>query len=145
MACSVGSRMLKPSEQVSVTVAPAVGPPTTHTTASGSGFKADQVVKVYFDGTEVAKRTTDQQGNFSKGLQVPASATPGSHDVTASVKRTSAHTKFVVQTDWPQFRNNVAHTGFNAFENVINPSNVSSLGPLWTVSTGGQVYCAPAV
>src|SRR5438552_1327984 len=67
-------RFAREGRMTSVKVSPSVGPPTAHTSASGTGFEPDEVVEVYFDGVAVVRTTTDLQGKFSKGgFQVPAS------------------------------------------------------------------------
>ncbi|HJV08035.1 MAG TPA: PQQ-binding-like beta-propeller repeat protein, partial [Acidimicrobiales bacterium] len=48
--------------------------------------------------------------------------------------------------DWPQFRADPPHTGFNASETVISTANVASLAQRWTATTGGDVtFSSPAV
>src|SRR5207244_1478793 len=42
-----------------------------------------------------------------------------------------AQAAFLVQTDWVQQGFNREHTGFNVFENVLNPTSVSSLTQNW--------------
>jgi outer membrane protein assembly factor BamB len=45
-----------------------------------------------------------------------------------------------VQTDWPMFGYNAQHTHFNPYENMLNPSNVSSLVLDWRYNTGGRLH-----
>ena len=80
----------------SVKLSPAVGPPTTNLLASGSGFDPYMAVDIYFDTTDLALATTNGTGAFSNiGIQVPASAVPGTHWVSAveriSVKQRRKH------------------------------------------------------
>jgi outer membrane protein assembly factor BamB len=59
------------------------------------------------------------------------------------------------RTDWPRFHFDNGNTGYNPFENVLNPSNVAGLVQKWAVPTvpgtspspivaGGLVFVAPA-
>ncbi len=40
------------------------------------------------------------------------------------------------QTDWPQYRLDPSHAGFNPAETTLDPSNVSQLQQKWTVTLG---------
>ena len=114
---------------VSITLKPAAGPPTSAVTVTGAGFGASETVAVDFSAAQVATATTSSAGTFSATFTVPASALPGRHPVTATGQTSglSATLNFLVRTDWPQFHFDPASTGFNPYENVIGPSNVSQL------------------
>jgi len=135
-----------------ISLSSTVGPPTTQVGVSGSGFGDNEKVDIYFDTTDVVLASTGPNGSFTESsttpeLQVPVFATPGLHWITA-VGRTSglsAQTSFTVSTDWTQFRNGPRHSGYNAFENVLDASNVSGLGLAFTAATGGHVISSPAV
>jgi hypothetical protein len=47
--------------------------------------------------------------------------------------------------DWPQFRNVPTHSGYNATETTLSPSNVDALGVAWTATTGAAIWSSPAV
>jgi len=47
--------------------------------------------------------------------------------------------------DWPQFRFNLCHTGFNPYEFVLSPATVGNLGVRWQYTTGDRVYSSPTV
>lgn len=47
--------------------------------------------------------------------------------------------------NWAQFRNGSPHTGYNASERSLGPSNVSRLRAVWTHRTGQPVWSSPAV
>ena len=49
------------------------------------------------------------------------------------------------RVDWPQFRFNLCHTGFNPYEFVLSPTTVVNLGPRWHYTTGFEVASSPAV
>lgn len=129
---------------------PTQGPPTTNVLLQGAGFDPLTAIDVYFDTTILTSTTTDKNGGFGNGvvtdrgasftrLQVPAAATPGQHTITAQerVGQKSAQLSFLVQTDWPQFHYDAAHSGLNPYENVLGPDNVSNLTVRWTSSDTG--------
>ena len=49
----------------SVSLLPKSGPPTTKTTATGSGFSSGETVSVTFDTAILGTATTDSAGNFT--------------------------------------------------------------------------------
>ena len=103
LACSAGILWLAASSfSQSITVAPASNPPNTTTLVSGSGFSAGAQVDIYFDTSDLARTVTDDTGSFSQiAFQVPASALPGKHTVTAKDSTgASAQTPFLVNTNW---------------------------------------------
>jgi outer membrane protein assembly factor BamB len=129
-------------------LSPTVGPPTSTIAVSGTNFAHYEAVDVYFDTTDEALASTDGQGSFSGvNIQVPASAVPGTHWVTAIGRHSglSMQMPFVVQTDWAQFHNMPAHNGLNPYENVLSPANVSSLDQAWSAATGIAIFSSPAV
>ncbi len=128
-----------------ISLSPNIGPPTTKTLASGSGFLPNATVRISFDRTKLVQVTTDALGAFSKvSLQVPASALPGKHSVLAGVPgSTQAQTTFLVRTNWSQFHFSADHKGFNMYENVLSPANVGGLQLLWTVN--GAFDLSPTV
>jgi hypothetical protein len=89
----------------------------------------------YFDTTDLAFAATDGADNFS-GIQIaaPASASPGTHWVTAVGRagQCSTQAEFLVHTDWAQFRRSSWHSGFDPFENVLDPASVSGLDLEWS-------------
>jgi glucose dehydrogenase len=114
---------------------------------SGSNFGSYEAVDVYFDTTDEALVSTNAQGQFSGSIQVPASAVPGTHWVTAVGRHSgrSAQASFLVQTDWAQFRDTSQHKGTNPYENVLSPANVTDLDVAWSATTGNQISALPAV
>jgi outer membrane protein assembly factor BamB len=126
---------------------PAVGPPTTKAKVIGKEFGPTEVVDITFDRSQVGTATTDPQGAFSAKVTVPSSALPGKHRVRATGESSGlrASRKFVVRTDWAKFHFDSNNSGFNPYENVLDPSNVGSLAQRWTAKTGGAVYSSPAV
>jgi hypothetical protein len=77
--------------QPKVGLLPSSGPPTTNVLVSGSGFPAFAAIDIYFDTTDLALAVTGSTGSFSKiAIQVPASALPGTHMVTAVARSNGA-------------------------------------------------------
>jgi outer membrane protein assembly factor BamB len=118
-----------------------VGPPTSTRTATFSGFGAFEAVDVYFDTTDIALGSADGNGAGSATLTIPASASPGTHWVTAVGRHSgySAQTAFTVRTDWPTTGFGVGHHGFNPYENTLSTSSASRLDEEWTFATGGSI------
>jgi outer membrane protein assembly factor BamB len=132
---------------VSITVSPGAGPPTTTVSVTGSGFGASETVAVDFGATQVATATTSSTGTFSTTFTVPKSALPGSHPVTATGQTSgrSATHSFLVQTDWAKYGFDLDNSGYNPYENVIGPANVSGLKKAWTAATDNTIWFSPSV
>jgi outer membrane protein assembly factor BamB len=137
-----------------VTITPTVGPPTTNVLVWGTGFDPYVAVDIYFDTTDLALATTNGQGTFGGGsirggiaIQVPASAVPGTHWVTAVERygQKAAQKSFLVRTDWAQFRFEPRHRGMNPYENVLSPATVGSMDLHWNYRIGAQSLSSPAV
>ena len=121
-----------------IALSPNVGPPTATTEVSGSGFLPNQSINLSFDSTNEAIAISDSTGAFSKVAIVPASALPGSH--TVSAVQSSNHTAqatFTVNTNWSVPGFSPQRTGFNPYENVLNPGNVGGLQLKWVFDSGG--------
>ena len=124
------------------------GPPTATVTVSGAGFGAFEAVDVYFDTTDQMLAAARSAGTFGPiTVQVPASAVPGTHYLTAvgRLSGLSAQAAFTVQTDWPAFHYSARHKGSNPSENVLNPGNVTGIDRDWSFTTGAAVESSPAV
>ena len=155
LLCSTVARAEEtPTPAPTVTINPTVGPPTTNVLVSGFGFDPYAAVDIYFDLTDLALAVTNGAGGFGGGslqggiaMQVPASALPGTHWITA-VERygiKAAQKPFLVRTDWAQFRFAPDHKGVNPYENVLSPDTVGNLDLHWSYQTGDHVYSSPAV
>jgi outer membrane protein assembly factor BamB len=135
----------------SITLKPTFGPPTTIVKMDGTGFGASETVNVYFSAAQVATVpstiTTTSTGTFTASFTVPTSARPGKHAVMASGQTSllSASQNFLVRTNWAKFHFDLNNSGFNPYENVIGPSNVSGLTTAWTGNTGYNIFSSPAV
>lgn len=130
----------------SLSISPDVGPPTTVTTAAGSGFAPGERVVLGFDHRKLETIRAAFDGTFTEEVQVPATATPGSHTVLAKgAVSGKAVATFTVRTNWPTARFVPEGTGHNPYENVISPSNVGNLEPAWSVKTEGSLFSTPVV
>ena len=144
IACSlvpVGTSVTVLAAGPAVTLRLSIGPPTTVTTVTGSGFGANETVDLFFDTTSEALASTSATGSFTQRLTVPASASPGRHSITADGRAShlSAQRPFLVQTNWSSFRSTAQHTGVNPYENVLSPTNVPGMNQMWAVGTGNRV------
>ena len=126
-------------------LAPHLGPPTTVTKATGTGFKPGETVDLSFDGSLVARATVKTNGSFAKLFTVPKAAQPGSHGVRAQGESSGvqASAPFLVRTPWAQFRFDEGHDGLNPYENTISPSNAGNLINGWTWHANGAVLSSP--
>jgi outer membrane protein assembly factor BamB len=140
-----------------IKLSPNIGPPTAPTTVAGKDFGSSEVVDITFDSALLATASTDPDGRFSTKVTIPASALPGMHTILATGETSglTANAAFTVRTNWPHVHFDAANSGFNPYENVIDPGNVSGLVQKWAVATspgasptpvvsGGLVYVAPA-
>src|SRR6266571_2972235 len=112
------------------------GRPFSSFTVSGNGYGQNESVTFTFDSTVIGTGTAVQT-KFSQKVNVPGSATPGNHTVTATGQTTgsTASAIFLVQTWWVMFGFDAQNTHFNSDENVVNSTNVSQLTGRWTYST----------
>jgi outer membrane protein assembly factor BamB len=132
----------------SITLSKKIGRPTSEIAVFGNGFEPHVIVDIYFDTEDEAVVLTNNEGEFQHALiHVPREAYPGEHWVTALERNNDKGDQepFVVNTNWGQFHYSPDQDGFNSYENVLKPSNVSSLGLRWRYSTGGNVYSSPAI
>jgi outer membrane protein assembly factor BamB len=132
-----------------ITLSPKGGPPTSTTHVSGRAFPPNAEINIYFDTTLVTTLYSNSAGSFFKrAFQIPASAVPGQHWVTAqlaSSPETGAQVPFGVNTNWSQFHFSADRAGLNPYENVLNVDNVSGMDLLWSYPTSGAVESSPAV
>jgi len=139
-ACLLCSTVVRAEETLptapAVIITPTVGPPTTNVLVSGTGFDPNVAIDIYFDKTDLAVATTNGAGAFGGGsvfggipLQVPASALPGTHWITARERYRikAAQKPFLVRTDWAEWHYDLTRTGANPYENVLSPATVGNL------------------
>jgi outer membrane protein assembly factor BamB len=156
MACVRSSgkgNATSPTATPSIIISSASGPPTTNLTAAGSGFDTYAAVDIYFDFTDLALVVTNGAGEFGGSaiagipLQVPRSAVPGNHWITA-VERWStkaAQKQFLVRSDWAQFHFSPDHKGVNPYENVLSPTTVGKLRLRWSYQANAGIASSAVV
>lgn len=131
-----------------VVATPNFGHPKAATQVSGTGFGANEAVDVYFDTTDEFLAVTNASGSFpAHELDVPKSATPGKHWITAVGRKTgdAAQIGFGVGTNWVQYGFDTHLRSRNPYENVIDPSNVGTLDLLWSHTMGDEIlFSSPA-
>jgi hypothetical protein len=136
-----------------IVLTPTSGPAGTSVSVKGTGFGAREPVAITFDARQVGSALTDALGRFAATIKVPTNATVGPHRVaaTGSRSRRTAQATFTVTgggggVDWPQFRFDQAHTGFQPLETKLSASNVPLLQLKWQAQLGKLVdYSSPAV
>jgi len=127
--------------QPAISLSTTSGPPTTVLRVSGSGFAPYAKVDIYFGTGDKALAIADGSGSFSQiAMQVPASALPGTHWVSAVERSGQNHSqvRFEVRSDWDEFlREDMKR--FNPYENVLNVNNAGSLDLKWSYATNGDL------
>lgn len=111
-----------------------LGPPTSTTFLSGSGYAAGEVAKIYFDRSLVKSIKVQPDGSFTGvELQIPGTAVPELHLIKTLGKtsKLTAQTQFWVHTDWPQAGATAGHTNANAYENLLNENTLLTADVLW--------------
>jgi outer membrane protein assembly factor BamB len=131
-----------------VTLHDTKGPPTATFTATGAGFTAGEAVTFSFAPGGAHTVSAGGDGSAVTTFTAPASTVPGKYPVTAT-GATSAQTAsavFLVRTNWAQARFGERRAGVNPFENLVNPTNVSSLTTVFEQSCGaGASWQTPTV
>jgi subtilisin family serine protease len=72
-----------------ISLLPKQGPPGSQTTVTGSGYQANEQVRIFFDAKVIGSATADGTGSFSQVVTIPVTAHQGSHLVQA-LGKTSA-------------------------------------------------------
>jgi outer membrane protein assembly factor BamB len=98
---------------------------------------------------DVTSATTFAMSGAGSCTGASCSATvPGTYTVTGtdgSATGTATLQVTAPSGDWPQFRGGPTHTGYNAAETTLSPSNVADLGVAWTATTGTPRYASATV
>lgn len=131
--------------RASLTLDPAVGPPTTLTRAKGVGFAPRETVVLFFDGVQVGSDVSGPTGKFNTRFRVPSSARPGDHVVESQGRSSgiSARAVFLVRTDWLQGCFEAGRSCFNPYENVLAPDTVGGLRLAWRSPVQTDAGSAP--
>jgi outer membrane protein assembly factor BamB len=134
---------------------PATTPPGSNVTLAGTGYQANEPVHIYLDsasGTPFATATADANGNISQAAAIPASATPGSHNLVGvgQTSGTSLTGALNLDTPWGDLGFDDANTRDNPYENTLNVTNVSGLKEKWmaqvpTGQEGSPIYASGLV
>jgi len=134
---------------------PATTPAGSNVTIAGTGYQANEPVHIYLDsalGTPFAAATADANGNISQAAAIPASATPGSHNLVGvgQTSGTSLTGALNLDTPWGDLGFDDANTRNNPYENTLNVTNVSGLMEKWmaqvpTGQEGSPVYASGLV
>jgi outer membrane protein assembly factor BamB len=111
-----------------------------------SGFNAFEAVDFYFDTTDFAVGSSSNAGAGNAAATIPATATPGTHWITAVGRHSgySAQFSYLVRTDWVGFSFRANHRGRNPFESVLSTDTVANLEELWRIPGVGSVNCTCA-
>jgi outer membrane protein assembly factor BamB len=128
----------------SITLSKKIGPPTSEIAVFGNGFEPHVLVDIYFDTEDEAVVLTNDEGEFQHAvIHAPREARPGDHWIAALERNNDKGDQepFVVNTNWPQSLDSPGQTGFNAYENVLNPANVPDLTPRW--NDNSETYVSP--
>ena len=130
-----------------VKVTPASGHPTAVITVSGTAFADLEAIDVYVDTVDTLLLVSSATGTFSGSVTIPATASPGTHYITAIGRKSgdAAQKAFTVSTNWSEFHFGTGRKGFNPYENVIDAANVSDLDIAWQTTTGNSIESSPAV
>lgn len=153
MLCSAIDDVTLPQTSPSININPNFGPPTTILGVAGSGFDPYATVDVYFDSTHLARVVTTGAGVLGGtafggvAIQVPRSAIPGNHWITAVERLGSkaAQNRFLVRTDWAQFHFSPDHKGVNPYETMLSPTTVGDLRLRWTYQANNALEASPAI
>jgi outer membrane protein assembly factor BamB len=102
---------------------------------------------VYVDTVDTLLLVSSATGTFSGSVTIPATASPGTHYITAIGRKSgdAAQKAFTVSTNWSGFHFGTGRKGFNPYENVIDAANVSDLDIAWQATTGSYIFSSPAV
>jgi outer membrane protein assembly factor BamB len=124
-----------------LTLTPDNGPPTATFQAGLTRLPANSAIIIHWDEIEIGRGSADSRGALIIILNVPQTATPGIHTVSAMFAAGGEVSRktFTVHTDWLQFHADPARSGANAFENVLSPATVGGIIINWRLATGGAV------
>lgn len=130
----------------SMEVKPYFGPPTTRVTAVGGIGAAKEPITIYF-GSEVVATTKNEskEPGFETTFNVPSSAHAGVYTVTAEGMwaHGTVSAEFIVTASWPNARLKPELWGYDPYENLLSPGNVSSLSVQSIASWAGHVDSEP--
>jgi outer membrane protein assembly factor BamB len=129
----------------------ALSPASSTITAGGSQAYTAQGLDASSNSLgDVTSATTFSISGGGSCAGVSCTATvPGTYTVTGTDGTATGTATLQVTTtapnDWPQFRDGPAHTGYNAAETTLSPSDVADLGVKWTAAIGDATYSSATV
>jgi outer membrane protein assembly factor BamB len=120
---------------------PAMTPPGSSVTATGTGYQSNESVSFYLDttsGSALGTATADASGNVSSSITIPALTTPGIHTIidVGNTSGSNFTTQINLDTSWYQFGFDYAHHRQNYSEHLVNQANVANLKLQWTAAFG---------
>lgn len=127
---------------------PSTNSPGQSITAVGSGFQANESVKLYWtnaSGALLAISSVDANGNISQAVTIPTSATPGSNSLigVGQISGRKFSAPVTVNTNWGDFGFDPAHHRVNPNEYELGVSNVGNLQPKWSGTTAVGLKDSP--
>lgn len=127
---------------------PGTAIPGASINVTGSGYHADETVQIYLDNTistALATAAADANGNVSQAVSIPASTSPGSHNLigVGQASTISFAAPFTVDTPWKNFGNDPAQDRLNISENTLNNANAGSLNFKWSAKVGTNFRGSP--
>ena len=118
-------------------------------TLSGSGLTPLQTELIHIGRLSVGAARIDASGNFQTSVSVPWNLPSGKSSISVVDPRyLRIATILLISGDWPAFRQDASHAGYDNYETVLSTSSVSGLKQKWTFSewtgaaviAGGLVY-----
>jgi len=114
------------------TLSPTTGHVGTEVTVSGAGFTPNATIVVKYDGTQVVKTNTDENGTFETSFNVPVSE-HGEHTVIATDAANVGEMAFTMEADpppapqllLPANATRVSQTPQFSWDAVTDPSGVT--------------------
>jgi hypothetical protein len=138
-----------------------IGPPGGAVVVRGTSCAAHSVIRIYFDGKQVATSTTDADANYRKRVYTPEQAPAGTHQVYVANDGCAGWTggPFVVHTEVTMPGFDARNDNYDRFSVTNGPDftqsaapglpsgDIATIGPVWTGSgnypTGGGFYAYP--
>jgi hypothetical protein len=82
-----------------VTLSKTHGPPGTRLKVLGSEFEPGEKARIFFDSTKIRAKNADPSGVFKARVQIPVSASPGTHVIRAVGARSGLSDEAVFQVE----------------------------------------------
>jgi outer membrane protein assembly factor BamB len=140
----------EPPPQPTVTLNPSSGYSNSWMNITGTGFAANDTVKVLFDDQQIGSGISSPwMGWVSIGAPIPKGTTVGAHriSIVGSAPADAAFATFTLRpTAWVQAGFSDAHPGFNPHESLLDGQSVGSLARRCAAQASASVATSsPAV